>query len=118
MLDGRLSFDASHDAARMQNPDVQAMGRRIRLLGPTPGLERFAAEVEVVAAGQTFHAEQDRNVLGRYENPMTRLQVEEKALELMATVIPESRAREAIALVAEIETVPDTRTLIRLLSAP
>src|SRR5262249_12323463 len=28
MLDGRLTFDASHDADRMRQPDVVAMGRR------------------------------------------------------------------------------------------
>jgi 2-methylcitrate dehydratase PrpD len=116
VLDGRLTFDASHDADRMRRPDVVRMGRRIEFLGPTPGLERFAAEVEVDAAGRTFHAFQDRNVLGRYENPMTRAEVEDKALELMVTVLPEAQAREVIRICARIEEVRDVRELVQAMT--
>jgi 2-methylcitrate dehydratase PrpD len=116
MLDGRLTFDASHDAARMSHADVVAMGRKIAFLGPTPGLERFATEVEVDAGGRTYRAFQDRNVLGRYENPMTRAQVEEKALELMVTVLPVSQAREVIAMTGDIDNLRDARELVRAMT--
>ncbi|MCO5090374.1 MmgE/PrpD family protein [Bosea sp. (in: a-proteobacteria)] len=116
MLDGRLTFDASHDAARMHDDDVVAMGRRIQFLGPTPGLERFAVEVEVDAGGRTYRAFQDRNVLGRFENPMTRAQVEAKALELLVTALPAAQAREVVALTARIEELRDVRELIRAMT--
>ena len=116
MLDGRLTFDASHDAERMQRAEVIAMGRKIEFLGPTPGLERFATEVELDAAGKTYRAEQDRNVLGRYENPMTRAEVEDKALELMLTVLPAQQARDVIAMTARLEQLADVRELVRAMT--
>jgi 2-methylcitrate dehydratase PrpD len=116
MLDGRMTFDASHDAERMQRPEVIAMGRRIEFLGPTPGLERFATEVELDALGKTYRAAQDRNVLGRYQNPMTRIQIEDKALELMLTVLPSAQARDVIAMTARIEQLSDVRELVRAMT--
>jgi len=116
MLDGKLTFDASHDAERMQRADVVAMGRRIEFRGPTPGLERFATEVELDAAGKTCHAVRDRNVLGRYENPMTRAEVEDKVLELMRPLLPASQVREVIAMTAKIEQIGDIRDLVRAMT--
>lgn len=117
MLDGGLTFNASHDPERMADDAVVVMGRKVRFLGPTPGLERFAAEVEVAMRGGRVHrAFQDRDVPGRYANPMTRGQVEEKAFELMCTVIPAAQAREVVAMVAEIEAVADTRDLVRAMT--
>jgi len=40
MLDGRMSYDASHDDARMHDPQVVAMGKRVRGAGPHPPVER------------------------------------------------------------------------------
>jgi 2-methylcitrate dehydratase PrpD len=116
MLDGRLTFDASHDARRMLHTDVINLGKKIQFLGPTPGLERFATEVELDANGKTFRAVQDRNVLGRYENPMTRAQVEDKALELLQTVLPAAQACEVIAMTAKIEQIGNVRGLVRAMT--
>ena len=116
MLDGRLSFDAAHDSARMKNHDVVRMGERIAMLGPTPGLERFAAVVEVDAGGRTFRREQGRDVRGRVENPMTRDEVEAKASELMGTVLPAAQVRAAIAMLRRVDEVADCRELVALLT--
>ena len=115
-LDGRLTFDAAHDSARMKSADVVCMGERIAMLGPTPGLERFAAVVEVDANGRTFRQEQGRNVRGRIENPMTRDEVEAKAAELMGTVLPAEQVRAAIAMLRRMEDVADCRELVALLT--
>ncbi len=74
---------------------VRLLGPPNRIRGPTPGLERFATEVELDAAGKTYHAVHDRNVLGRYENPMTRAEVEDKVLELMRPVLPARYAKSS-----------------------
>ena len=117
VLDGRLGFDAAHDAARMRDPSVVAMNQKIDMVGPTPGLDRFAAEVEVeLNDGSRFRAHQERAVLGRFENPMTRRQVEDKALELMSTVLRCDRARTAIELTANLEKLPRIGTLVRALT--
>lgn len=116
LLDGMLSFDAAHDAARMATSEVQAMGRRIEFRGPLPHLDRFAARVEIVARGHVFHAEQGRSVLGRAENFMSKEQIQEKAFELMSTVLDQGTTRQAIAMVDDIEHLPDIRQLIALLT--
>jgi 2-methylcitrate dehydratase PrpD len=116
MLDGRLGYDAAHDAARMADPAVTAMAERIAFLPPPPGLDRFAVVVEVEAQGRVLSAGQDRNVPGRWENPLHRRQVEEKALELLCTAIPAAQARQAIRLLGAIEQVPRVAELVGLLT--
>jgi 2-methylcitrate dehydratase PrpD len=115
MLDGSMTFEAAHDAIRMADPAVIAMGRKIAMLPATPGLERFAAEVTVHAGGAVYRAHQDRNVLGRYENPMTREQVEAKAFELLRTALPDQQARAVIECVGRIETLSNVRNLVSLM---
>lgn len=115
LVDGRLTFDSAHDADRMRDPAVVAAGQRIEFLGPKPHLARFDAQVEVETRRGTFVADQDRNVLGRAENPMTKAQVQEKALDLLTTVLPAGAARELIDMVDGIEKVPDVRRLVALM---
>lgn len=106
LLDGRLTFDAAHDAQRMAAPDVVNLGNRIRMLPPKPHLDRFAVRVEVDVGGEVLVAEQDRYVRGRKENPMSRAQVHAKALELMAPVIGLDNARAAIGMVDDLDQLP------------
>ncbi|MCA3261685.1 MAG: MmgE/PrpD family protein [Telmatospirillum sp.] len=114
LIDGRLTFDAAHDAERMQDLAVVAVGQRIDFLGPKPHLARFDAQVEVETSRGTFVADQDRNVLGRAENPMSKAQVQEKALDLLTTVLAADAARELIDMVDRIEEVVDIRRLVAL----
>jgi 2-methylcitrate dehydratase PrpD len=116
MIDGRLTFEASHDPERMRAADVQAAGRKIELLGPPPGQDRFAATIEVDARGTTLRATQDRNVRGRYENPMTDGEVRDKARELMEPVIGSSRTEQAIDLVDRLESLGSVAPLIAALT--
>ncbi|SFZ80730.1 2-methylcitrate dehydratase PrpD [Devosia enhydra] len=115
LVEGRLNFDASHDVAKMQDPAILAMGKRITFLDEEPGQDRFEARVEIDCGGQTYSAAQGLHVLGRKENPMTTEQVHEKAMELMCTVISEKAAREAIEIVHAIEAEPDLGRLIATL---
>lgn len=115
LLDGILTFDASHDADRMAKPDVVEMGKRIKFLGPLPHLDRFATRVEVDARGKTFQEEQDRYVLGRAENPMSKAQVHDKAFELMNTVLDKATTRRAIEMVDGLEKLPEIGPLVALL---
>jgi hypothetical protein len=116
MLDGRLGYDAAHDAARMADQAVVAMGERVAFLPPPPGLDRFAAVVEVEAKETVFRAEQSRNVRGRWENPLSQREVEEKALELLCTAIPPGQARHAIDLLRKVEQLPRAADVVRALT--
>jgi 2-methylcitrate dehydratase PrpD len=115
LLDGRMSFDASHDAARMTAPDVARVAERIAFLGPKPGQDRFAVTIEIAARGRVFTAFQDRNVPGRYANPLSKEEVEAKAMELMAPVIGSARARAAIDTIDRLEDLPKLSSLIETL---
>jgi 2-methylcitrate dehydratase PrpD len=114
LADGRLSFAASHDAARMTEPAIAALTRRVRLLPPTEGLDRFDVRVEIDTATGTLTAEQNGPVLGRSGNPMNRDQVETKARELLEPVLGKSRSETLIAAVRDLESVADVRDLIAM----
>ena len=100
----------------MASDDVQAVGRRIDLIGPPPGQDRFAATIEIDARGTTFRAFQDRNVRGRYENPMTDDEVRAKARELMQPVLGKDRVDAVIACVERIESLDDVFPLLNALT--
>jgi 2-methylcitrate dehydratase PrpD len=116
VLDGKMTFDASHDPARMAAPDVRAMGSRVRLLGPKPAQDRFAVTIEVLAKGRVHEAFQDRNVPGRFENPLSDGDVRDKARELMEPVIGAQRTRRVIELTDRLELLPDLSELIAALA--
>ena len=115
LQDGHMTFDASHDAARMTSPAVRSLGERIDFLGPKAGQDRFAVTIEVQTREGTLTGFQDRNVPGRYENPMSRQEVESKALELMLPVIGDAQARLAIELIDRLETLTDLDALVSAL---
>ncbi len=116
LVDGKLTFDAAHDAERMRDPAVEAVGRRIEFLGPLPQLQRFDSRVEIDTERGTFGADQDRNVLGRAENPMSKAQVQTKARELFSTVLTADAADKLIETVDRIETVADVGEIIPLMT--
>lgn len=118
LLDGCLTFEASHDANRMATREVVDLGDRIRMLGPQPHLDRFAARVEIVVGDRVFGAEQGRNVLGRAENPMSKTQVQAKAMELMRPVIGETGALRAVEMVDNLDQVTNMREVVAQLRRP
>jgi 2-methylcitrate dehydratase PrpD len=118
LLDGSLTFAAAHDTARMASPDIVDLGSRVRMLGPDPHQDRFAATVELVVGDQVFRAEQDGNVLGRAKNPMSKAQVQAKAFALMAPVVGEVGARRCIQRIDNLDQVADMREVIEHLQRP
>jgi 2-methylcitrate dehydratase PrpD len=116
LIDGHMTFDASHDAARMASTAVERLGKRIRFLGPKPEQDRFAVTIEVQARDRVLAGFQDRNVPGRYQNPLSREDVESKAVELMSPVVGEAQARSAVELVGRLESLPDMHELVWVLT--
>lgn len=115
LLDRRMSFDASHDAQRMVDPQVHALGTRIDFLGPKAGQDKFAVTLEVDARGRTWSSFQDRDVRGRFRNPMSRSEIEAKALELMGPVLGDERSRKAVRAIGRLDALPDVREAIQCL---
>jgi 2-methylcitrate dehydratase PrpD len=118
LLDGALTFAAAHDAARMTSPELVALGGRVKMLGPEPGQDRFAATVELVVDGRILRAHQDGNVLGRAANPMSKAHVQAKALALMEPVIGATRASRSIDMIDNLDGLADMGEMVAQLRPP
>jgi 2-methylcitrate dehydratase PrpD len=119
LLDGTVTFTSSHDVERMKDRRVLAVRRRIELQ-PSPALTAAGGRQAIVtlhlAGGGTLrhHTEVVR---GAWQNPMTRAEVEAKALDLLAPILGKARAQRLIASVWAIDKVADLRSLRPLLRA-
>lgn len=120
LLDGELTFAASHDYARMAAPPVVALRERIRLVGD-PALtgvkpdRQGIVEIRTRAGARLSH--RVHAVRGTADNPMPREEVEEKALDLLGPVLGSDRARALTARIWELEGLADVRELRPLLRA-
>lgn len=112
LIDHRLTFAASHDEARMKDPDVLALRERISLLGPVQHLGRFDARIEIDLVDRSISGEQIGDVLGRASNPMSRDQVETKARELLEPVLGADRTAALIGATRDLDRIIDVRELI------
>lgn len=112
LVDGRLTFTACHDAARMKDPAVLALRDRISLLGPKEHLGRFDVRIEIDLIDRSVAGEQVGDVLGRASNPMSRDQVETKARELLEPVLGADQTAALVAATRDLDRVADARELI------
>jgi 2-methylcitrate dehydratase PrpD len=120
LLDGTVSFKSSHDEARMRDPKVLALRRRIQLRGDdalTRAMPRREGIVGLKLKDGREIEHRTRAVRGTPENPMTRAEVEAKSLDLMVPVVGPTRARKLCAAIWGMEKVRDVRALRSLLCA-
>lgn len=118
LLDGTVTMDAAHDAARMNDPKVLAMQRRITLVADDDldrALPSQQGIVEVTLRDGRVLRHHTTDVRGTPPNPMSRAEIEEKCAGLMGPVLGTDRARRLINAVWGIESVRDVRTLRPLL---
>jgi len=120
LLDGRLTFAASHDYQRMGTPPVVALRERIRLVGD-PELTGTKPDRQGIVEIRTRAGERLSHriyaVRGTADNPMERLEVEEKALDLLGLVLGDDRAQALATRIWELEGLGDVRDLRPLLRA-
>lgn len=120
LLDGTLTFASAHDAARMKDPKVLDVKRRIELVGSadlTRARPPRQCTVEIRVRGGRELRHHTSAVKGTIANPMTRSEVGEKCLDLMAPVLRKRRARTLIDTIWNLEKVADARELRVLLRA-
>jgi len=121
LVDGRLTFDSIHDHGRMQDAAVLALRRRIELV---PSQELMDARpprqaiVEIVLRNGQRMAHRTIAVRGTAANPMTRDEVEAKALDLTRDVLGSVRAGELVTACRSIERAPDMTELRRFWQSP
>lgn len=120
LLDGALTFRAAHNYERMSDPKVREVQTRVHLVGD-PQFSDIAnkrpALVRVhLADGQTVE-KLVMSFRGSVENPMTRDEVEAKALDLIKDILGKERANFLIKAIEELDQLKSVRELRQLLSA-
>ena len=120
LVDGTVSFRSAHDPARMRDPEVLEVRRRVELWGDdalTGAMPRREGIVEIRLKDGRELRHHTRAVRGTPGNPMTRSEVEAKSLDLTAPVIGRARAEKLCAAIRGVEKIRDVRSLRPLLRA-
>ena len=120
LIDGTMTFAAAHDYARAKDPAVLKLRRRIEAAADPsiPNAVRGwrSGITMTLKDGRTLE-HQTLAAKGNSENPLTRDEVTEKALDLMAPVLGKQKSRALIAALYDIEHIRNVRALRRLYSA-
>ena len=118
LIDGTLTFASSHDTARLTDPAVAALRERIKVVPdetlPKEQSKREAIVDIVLRSGKTLR-HRTRVVRGTTANPMSREEVETKALDLMAPVLDFNQTKSAIQAVRRIDGAGDVKKLVAAL---
>jgi len=120
LLDGKMTFESVHDAARMKDRKVLNVKKRIIAIGDpslTDPLRRWRCRMAITLKdGRTLEHE-TMAARGGLENPLTREEGEAKALDLIAPVIGKKRAQDLFAVLWAIDRLKDVRVLRKYYSA-
>ena len=117
LLDGDVTFESAHAFKRMKNSKVLKVRKRIEVVGD-PGLtdaeRRWRCVMEVrLKDGRTLH-HQTMAAKGSYENPLTRDEEQEKALDLIVPILGEACSRELLAQLWNFEQITNVTALRKL----
>lgn len=118
MEDGGLSFDTAQSQERMATPSIREKMQRVFLLHD-PAQERKpraeSAIVEIILKNGSSERIFVEHVLGFPERPMSRDDVEAKALGLMVPIIGQRKADKLVDMTRHLEAVQDIRAIVPLL---
>lgn len=118
LMDGTASFKAAHDIQRMQDSQVLALRSKVELISDED-LKQFmpvrVAIVEIELKDGKRYSERIDAVRGTPRNPMSRVEVMDKALDLIGPVLGTGQAKDLAHLVLAIEDQPNVNNLMRLL---
>jgi len=120
LVDGGFSFKSAHDRARMKDPRILALRKRIVVQGDpglTDKLRRWRCAMTITLNDGRKLQHETLSAKGGFDNPVSRSDEEAKALDLMGPVLGARRARKLIAALWEIDRVRNVRVLRKLLTA-
>ena len=120
LIDGTVSFDASHSYERMKDPQVLAAKSRVRLVADRSLMDPAAprsARVDVQLRDGRVVSHFTRHAPGTKENPLDTAGVNAKARSLMAPVLGARRCETVIERVNGLEQLSSVRDLAVLLGA-
>jgi 2-methylcitrate dehydratase PrpD len=120
LIDGTLSFDASHSYERMQDPQVQRVKQRIQLVADralmNPDAPRSGRVDVTLGDGRTV-SHFTRHAPGTKENPLDTSGVNAKASALMTPILGASRTNAVIERTNSLDQLGSIRELTKLLAA-
>lgn len=117
LLDGRVTFESSHDVKRMKSKDVLDLRKRIEYKGSAE-LTRSGGRQAIVDLWlkDGRHLRHHTPVVkGAWENPMARAEVDEKCFDLIAGVTGRRKARSLLDSIWGLDRVPSVLKLRPLL---
>jgi 2-methylcitrate dehydratase PrpD len=121
LTDGTISFASAHDYRRMRESAlVRLRSGRIAAVGDASlndARRRWRGAIEITLKDGRTLAHQTLAAPGTSENPLSRDDQRDKALDLMAPVLGRRRSEALIASLFSIERVANIRTLRRLYCA-
>jgi 2-methylcitrate dehydratase PrpD len=120
LIDGTVSFDASHSFDRMKDQQVLAVKQRVQLVGDRALMDPAAprsASVDVHQRDGRMLTHFTRFAPGTKENPLDTAAVAEKARSLMAPVLGAERCDQVIDRVNTLDALASIRDFVRLLVA-
>jgi len=120
IVDGTVTFASVHDHDRMGDPAVQAVRKCVELVG--------SAELTVAKPARQGIVEVELNdgrkvrhhavaVRGTPDNPMTTDEIETKAIDLVAPISGEAKAKGLVKAIANLGSLRSVRELRPLLQA-
>jgi len=117
LRDGSVTFKSAHDFRRMKDKRVLALRQRIEAVGD-PGLtdaqRRWRCVMEIRLKDGRVLQHQTMAAKGSFENPLTRAEEEEKALDLIVPVLGKQRSLALLAALWDFEKIKDVRALRKL----
>lgn len=120
IVDGTATFASVHDHDRIDDPAVRAVRSKIELVGsPELTVARPArqaiVEIELDDGRKARH--HAKAVRGTPDNPMTTAEIEAKAVDLVAPISGEAKAKQLVAAIANLPSLRSVRALRPLLQA-
>ncbi|MGQ0750136.1 MAG: MmgE/PrpD family protein [Betaproteobacteria bacterium] len=117
LRDGNVTFASAHDFKRMRDPRVLELRKKIKAVGDpelTDAQRRWRCVMEIrLKDGRTLN-HQTMAAKGSFENPLTREEEEEKALDLIVPILGKRRSETLLAALWQFENLKDVRALRRL----
>jgi len=120
LVDGTVSFDASHSYERMSDPAVRAVKARVQLVADRALMDPAAPRsglVEVTLRDGRTVSQFTRHAPGTKENPLDTDGVNAKARGLMTPVLGAERTAAVIARVSALEGLAKVRELMSFLTS-
>jgi 2-methylcitrate dehydratase PrpD len=114
LLDGNVTFASAHDFARMRDPRVLELRERIEAVGDpalTDDQRRWRCVMDVQLQDGSTLRHETMAAKGSFENPLTRDEEEEKALDLIVPVLGQARSADLLAELWDFDSIADVRTL-------